>query len=231
MAIYEVTILGTYLSQQIVNRLNFVSDINVTDTSAVNLGRALGYNAATPTLPTALSVLARFCLAQTTTYVLTGLMFRDIYSVIDFYSVATSGANWAGTLASGTTANLSFVTQKIRTNRVRTDIKAGTLALTPPLENAADSQGNLDGATLTLLGNLCTALNLPPAYVGTDTVNFRPAVCSKQAYFPDPEDETKVAYRYWPTHDEQIAHTAVPVTWSAVGRLSSQTSRRIGNGR
>lgn len=231
--LYEAMISGTYRGQMIINRLNFATDIDdPTVVSAFNLLQALGYDGVTPSAPAADSFLEGYLACQTGTFQVNEMLARNLYSTIDFVTIPVSGAGWQGAISSGTAASVPFVAQKLQTNRVRSDIRSGTLALTAPLDTSVDSDGKLDTNALGLLGAVSDLLNAPPSFTaGPLTVNYRPCVCQKERYIPDPNKPDKAAYRYYAEFDDQLLHTAVSVTWSAVTHVTSQASRRINKGR
>lgn len=230
--LFELTIKGTYQNQLVMNRLNFITDNeNAATANAVGLLEAAGLVPGAPTAPLTASMLHRYLQAQTDAYQMTELMARNIYDVTDFYTATVSGGGWNGEIVSGADGLMSFVAQKLRTNRVRTDIRRGTMALTPPTEEAVDAAGNLLVGQLTVLQALCTELNEPmAASEGAETTLFLPAVLKKQKYnVPDTIPQTE-AYRYYPSASQQLANSAYPVVWEPVGVVTSQVSRRVGKG-
>jgi len=234
-SLFELTIVGTMQSQQIINRLNFVSDIEDPDAdNSVGLINALGYDAGTPGTPIANKFFDRFLEAQTTQYQVLELLARNIFEVTDFYTLPVSGSGWAGTITVGAGAGpLMFSAQKLRTNRVRQDIGRGTLALTSPSEAEIEGAGVVTSGQLAKLQAVCDALNAPPLYNGGgEDVRFRPSVLQKMSYEVEqaPPKLPTTAYKYWPDKDDQLQHTALGVTWSPVARITSQTSRKIGKG-
>lgn len=231
---YEVTIQGTYRNQLIINRLSFASDID--DPSVVGafqLAVALGVDPMTATAPTVDSVLDYLLQAQTAYYQIDKLFLRNLESATDFYQFVVTGVGWQGQIAASSAgSSSSFVSQKLVTNRVRTDVRPGTLALTPPSEGNYDVDGVLTSGQVGVLQDLCTALNAPPSYTaGPTTAQFFPSVFKKEEYVPDPLKPDKTAYRYPEDIQVMLTNSAIGVTWSPVERVTTQTSRRIGKGR
>lgn len=232
--LFEVTIRGTYAGQMVINRINMVSTNDLAATaSAFGLLHALGCDPADTEQPRLNSFFDFFTKAQTEAYQITVITARNPYSNLDFITVPVGGPNWAGQIvvASGD-GSFSFVAQKLKTNRIRADIRAGTMALTPPSEE--DMEGNhaltvLQRSRLAAVGG---ALNVWPSYtVGADVTSFEPAIVKKEKYVPDPDKPEKVAYRYKKDDEAgQLELTAHPVLWEAVATVTSQTSRRIGKG-
>jgi len=229
-----IYILGQLQGQQIVNRLNFTSDIDdPTVTTAFSLLQSLGWDVADVTTPSVNSVFENLLIAQTTAYQMDEILVRNLFNVTDFVTMPVTGAGWAGqiTIASGDRIP-TFVASKIQTNRVRTDIRRGSLALTGGTEEQIEGSDVWNTAYVGLLTDLCSALNLPPSRtVGASTVLWRPSVYSKERYEVNPGgDPVRYAYRYYLTEEEQAQHVAIGVTWSPVEDVTSQVSRKIGRG-
>lgn len=231
--LYEAMISATYRGQMVINRLNFVTDIDdPTVVSAFNLLQALGYDGLNPGDPVAGTFFEAYLLCQAGTFAVNELVARNLYSVIDFVTIPVTGVGWQGAISSGTAASVPFVAQKLVTNRVRSDIRAGSLALTAPLDTSLDADGKLDSTALNLLTDVAAKLNEPPAFTaGPLTVNFRPSVLQKERYIPDPDKPTRAAYRYYAEQSDQMQHAAVSVTWSPSSHATSQVSRRLNKGR
>jgi len=230
---YVVTIMGELQAQLVMNQLTFLSDIDdPTTTNAYGLLQSLGFDPMDTSAPIPNSVLDTLLQAQTTAYQMNEIVVRSLTSVIDFITQPVTGVSWAGGITVGTGDRApTFVAARIRTNRVRTDIRRGTLALTPPTEENIDASGNLLVGQLTVLQALCTELNEPMATSeGAETTLFLPAVLKKQKYtVPDTIPPTE-AYRYYSTASAQLANAAYPVVWEPVGQVTSQVSRRVGKG-
>lgn len=231
---YEVTILGTLQGQQIVNRLNFTSDVDDPSvTTAFSLLQSLGWDAVDTSTPAVDSVLENLLITQTTAYQMDEIVVRNLYNVTDFVTMPVTGLSWAGqiTLLAGD-RNPTFIASKIQTNRVRTDIRRGSLALTGGTEEQIEGADVWNTGYVNLLTDLCTALNLPPSRtVGASTVLWRPSVYSKERYEVNPGgDPIRYAYRYYEDEAEQAQHVAIGVTWGPVEDVTSQITRKIGRG-
>jgi hypothetical protein len=230
---FEVTILGSLSNQLVVNRLNFVSNNDeVTTANAISLLRALGYDTSDPEIPVSSSVFHRLLQAQTTGYQMNEIIARNLWSVTDFVTQPVTGTSWRGeiVIAAGDKVP-SFVASKLRTNRVRTDIRRGTLALTGGTEEMIDDAGDWVSSYVTVLDAVCTALNTPPSWTsGGATTNFVPSVFKKEDYVVPGSDPVRKAYRYYTDFALFQANIATPVTWSSVARVTSQVSRKIGRG-
>lgn len=231
---FEVTIQGSYRSQLIINRLTFWNSLTTPSVSAsFPLARALGFDPTAVGDPVVDSVFEKFLAPQTQYYQMEKVFIRNLYDVTDFYTMLPVGVGWAGAIPASTAGSASsFVAQKIRTNRIRTDVRSATLALTPPSEGTYDVDGVLTGGHVLLLQDLCDYLNAPPQFTdGLDTGIFVPAVFKKEKYVPDGNEPDEYAYRYPDDIDTLFETSAIGVTWSPVARVSTQTSRRIGKGR
>jgi hypothetical protein len=230
---FEATILGQRAGQLIVNRLNFTTNNETVETAnAVGLLAALGYDAADPTEPITNSVLYRLLFAQTTAYQIDEIIVRNLWSVTDFITQPVSGAGWQGHIVVGSGDALpTFVAAKLRTNRVRTDIRRGTLSLTGGTEEQVEGADVWTAAYITLLDNVAAALNAPPTYTnGGASTQFLPSVFKKEDYVVPGSDPVRKAYRYYTDFALFQANIASPVTWSSVERVTSQVSRKIGRG-
>lgn len=232
--IYKVTILGRLASQLVVNGLTFISDVDEpTATNAYGLLQAMGFNPADVTEPVPGKLFDAILAASTVSYNIEEIQVRNLYSVIDFITQPVAGVGWSGQIALPTGDRLpTFVASKIKTNRVRTDIRAGSLALTGGTEEQTEGADKWNSAYQALLTDVCAALNAPPSQtVGVTTVNFRPSVLQKEEYVVNPGDEKeRTAYRYWATEDEQLQHAAVGVAWGVSDDVTSQVTRKIGRG-
>lgn len=233
---YVVTIMGTCTGGAVMNQLSFLSDIDdPTTTNAFGLLQALGYNPLLPTAPTVGTVLQRLLGAQTVLYQMQEIQVRSLTSVIDFITQPVTGAGWAGAIAVPAGDQVpSFVAARIRTNRVRTDIRRGTLSLTGGIEENIDAGDQWGVSYVALLQAACNALNAVKSYtIGSVTTVFRNAVFQKERYISrpgGPDLSPRYAYRYYTDETEFLENTAVGVTWSPQAKVSSQNSRKIGRG-
>jgi hypothetical protein len=230
---FEATILGQKNSQLVVNRLNFTSNNETVETANANgLLQALGYQPGTPVEPLDESFLARLLAAQTVAYQIDEIIVRNLWSVTDFITQPVSDSGWAGTIAvPAGDAIPTFVAAKLRTNRVRTDVRRGTLSLTGGTEEQTEGADVWTSGYMTLLTAVATALNAPPTFTsGGASTQFLPSVFKKERYIVPDSDPVRFAYRYYTDFALFQANIASPVTWSAVERVTSQVSRKIGRG-
>ncbi len=230
---YEVTILGQRNSQLVVNRLNFTTNNETVETAnAVGLLTALGYDSVDPSGPSADSTLEALLNAQTVGYSIDEIIVRNLWSVTDFITQPVTGVAWSGTIAvAAGDATPTFIASKLRTNRVRTDIRRGTLALTGGTEEQIEGADVWSSGYMSLLNMVATRLNAGPTYTsgGASTI-FQPSVFKKEDYVVPGSDPVRKAYRYYTDFTLFQANIASPVTWSGVERVTSQVSRKIGRG-
>jgi len=226
--LFEVEIYGAFRGKSTISQLTFASDVDdVGTTNALALAQALGYQPGIPDTPADDSVLNAIILGQTSDYVMKELFVRSLYNVNDFVTFVLDTAGYTGAVVPAAfTKMVAFAAMKLRTNRVRTDIRRGTLALTPFPETSSSDGRVWDGAAITAMTDICTALNAPPHWPLVDPVTtYRPAVFSKMKYVTRVGTETKGprwAYKYYPTEEEQFQHVAIGVTWSPVTVIRSQ---------
>lgn len=232
MALLELTLQSTFQGQEVINRFNYVS----TGTpAAVSLSFALvsafgciydpdsvppGYPADTP--------FGAIRAIQSNAVSYDQVSAIDVYSVTDFYETPflepATGARGGETLP-------SFAAIGFRTGRVRRDIRRGTKRF------VGVAEGETGGGTYTtsfreLLEAAAVKLSEVLTYDDEgNTITFAPCIVSKQKYTPDPLRPDRVAYRYYPTLEEQMQHIATGILWDYYPNVRSQTSRQIGKGR
>jgi len=226
--LFEVEIYATFRGKPTVSQLTFASDVDdVGTTNALALAQAMGYQTSLPDTPGDESVLLAMVNAATSDYVMKELFVRSLYNVSDFVTFVLDTAGYTGAVVPGAgTKMVAFTAMKLRTNRVRTDIRRGTLALTPYTEGSSSDGLNWDGAAITAMTAVCTALNAPPHWPLVDPVTtYRPCIISKERYVSRAGGENlspRYAYRYYEDEEEQFQHVAIGVTWSPVTRIRSQ---------
>lgn len=230
---FEVTILGEKNAQLVVNRLNFTSNNDEPLTAnSMGLIQALGFTPSDHSLVVADSVLRRLLIASTVSYRINEIIVRNLHSTTDFITQPVTGTDWQGDQAEPAGDQTpTFIAAKLRTNRVRSDIRRGTMSLTGGTEEHMESGSVWGSSYLALLTSLCAALNLPPSHTsGGATTQFIPSVFGKERYVVPDSDPVRFAYRYYTDFTLFQANVALGVTWSAVPQVSSQVSRKIGRG-
>lgn len=230
---FEVTIIGSKSAQQIINRLNFTSS-NEDPLTSTSLGllQAMGFDPLDPSAPVAGKMLDTFLAAQTANYEIQEITVRNLFSVFDFITQPVTGIGWQGQIVVGAGDGLqTFVAAKLRTNRIRTDVRRGTLSITGGTEEQTEGLDLWTSAYLGLLTDLAAAINTGVIFTsGASSTTFQPSVFGKERYEVPDSDPVRYAYRYYKVLADFQAHAAVGVTWSPVERVSSQVSRKIGRG-
>lgn len=232
MAMFQVILKGLYQAQMIINGLGFVSaNDDPATATAIGLTRALGYVPTVPNAPATDTFLEAYLAAQTDAFQLQEIMVRNLFGATDFYTAALSGTGWAGDIVAGADADMSFVAQKLQTNRVNQDIGRGSLALTPTTEESTTPDGFLNAPSIARLQLVCDRLNEPPSFTEAGSVtDFIPTVFQKERRPVPDSNPVRHAYYFYDDPADQLAHAAVGVTWFPKDRVSSQVSRRWGKG-
>jgi len=232
MSLYQVILKGSYQGQLVINAPSFITNNEAPETStAFGLATGMGYIAVLPNEPQSDSFLEAYLGAQTDIFHLDEIMVRNLYDVNDFYTVALSGAGWNGTNPAGADGEVSFVASKLQTNRVRTDINRGSMALTPLTEESYSADGTVQAGGMAALQLVCDRLNEPISTAdGEVTTDFIPAVISKEKRAVPGSSPVRYAYYFYETEAEQLEHVASGVTWNVKNRATSQVSRKIGKG-
>lgn len=230
---FEVTIIGDVISEQVINRLNFTSS-NEDPLTATSLGllQGLGYTPSDPSVIAPTSFFGRYLSAQTTAFRVNEIIVRNLFSVFDFMTQPVTGSDWQGVIEIGSGDRLpTFVASKLRTNRIRTDVRRGTLSLTGGTEEQLEGTDVWNSAYMAFLTDLATAINTGVTFTsGASSTNFIPSVFGKEKYPVPGSDPVRYAYRYFKDFSLFQAHAAVGVTWAPVARVSSQVTRKIGRG-
>lgn len=212
-----------------INKFNLVNTtLSESSNAALNIIESLGYASGTPTAPVANSVFDRYCAIAGTGWEFTQFYCRDIFNVNDFAQVSVSGAGWQGKRSGVKEA--AFVTAKLKSSRVRQDIKAGYKALPTMLDSdLTDVTGALVPAYITLMQSLVTTMsNGTSPFVGITQAFFGWAIVGKEEYTTP---RGKKAYKYYADPEEQAQHLAFPVSWFPVERATTQVTRKFGRGR
>lgn len=151
---------------------------------------------------------------------------NDVYNPLDFYTRPfATGTNGSAT-GVATTPVLAY---GYRSNRIRRDVRRGTKRFTGVVEEAMAAGGEITGSYLTTADQLREAMSDVLTYDDEgNIISFTPIVCSKK---PRVLENGNTTYEYWPTYEEQLAHSAVGVIWELYDNVRTQTSRQYGRGR
>lgn len=229
--LYEVTLDGNYLGQQIVNRWNYRSDgDDVPSGNAFGLVSAMGF---TPVagLFTADSLAKAITAFTGEEMIYQQVICRAVYVPTDFVDVPfIPGVQGE---ISGQQAETPFLAAGLRTNRVRTDIGRGYKRFAGLVEGSVEDGGVISEGALGLINTLAGLMSDVLSFTEDAlTIAFTPCVVHKKLYHPS---EGKNAYRYFTTEDGgeagQLENIATGITWEAYTQVRSQTSRQYGKGR
>jgi hypothetical protein len=226
--LYEVVLTQNYFGQQCINRWNYSSSGTAgSQTAAFGLLNAMGWVPTAGVFP-ADTVASGLQGNQVTEVIYENVLVKALYDdptdFIDYGFV--SGVTGLVSVGDGMspTAAVGF-----RTNRVRTDVARGTKRIVGITEAAVGNGGVIEESSLEAFDAVAALMSGVLTYSGGGaSLTFTPAVCGKEEY-PVP-DTDRFAYRYYPTLSEQLAKTALGVTWSTYRTIRTQTSRQYGNG-
>lgn len=234
MAILELVLSATYMGQRTINRFNYVS----TGTPAsVSLSFALAYafgaiyvgEVPVGAYPSGTPMKAIANLISNS-LVFDNVLTKDIASVTDFYSTPFIPAYTGGYVGDGASPALAF---GFLSNRVRSDIKSGQKRFPGVTEEIMGVGGVVGVAAGSLMALAADAMSAVLTYDDEgNTLSFTPAICSLERYEVERDGipTGRFAYRYYEDPAEQLAHTAVGVTWSPKGTVRTQVSRQYGRG-
>lgn len=233
MPIMEVILQQTYVGQECINRWNYLaSGTPAAVTLSFALTSALGAVFDTIAVPPAYppdGLMRLIAAAQVPQVVFDFISVRDLYSNTDFYETpflqplagSATGDGMSPALAVG-----------FRTNRTRADIRRGSKRFTGVSENHSGPGGVLAGAGVTTANAIAAKMSEILTYDDEgNTLSFAPIVMGRLKYFPNPADETKPAYRKYPTPEQQLEHIATSIIYDPYPTIRTQTSRQYGRGR
>jgi len=225
--LYELTMLGTYFNQQIVNRFNYL----MTGTPAAVSG-SFGLMDAFGAIDTGgvfddTKPFFRIMYALSSSFVVNSIVARAcaLYDPVDFYErpFVTPYAGTNSGQAMSPTSAYGF-----RTNRVRLDIDRGTKRFVGVTETQVDAGGVIAGAALTALGVVADSMSEIIEYEDEGaTLQYAPVVVAKQEYTTP---SGKRAYRYYSTLATQLEHVATSILWQPYATVRTQNSRQYGKG-
>lgn len=228
----EMTIRGEDRGQTYINRLNVIADLLPSTFSlAMAVSAAYGFDPDQPGDPIPDTLAGDLCLMGTASFRINEVVVRNIYTPTDLFTMLTPGAGWVGTLSAGGATLPVFVSAKLRTNRVRSDVRRGTMSLVAPVESVVDDNGIISGVFLNYMGDVCNRLNATYSHAGIgETVTFRTCVVGKERYAVPGYEPPRYAYRYYSDKATQMGRLAQSVVFEPVTRVSSQVSRKFGHG-
>ena len=235
MAIFEVVLQGTYFEQMTINRWNYVSGgtpaaVSLSFALASAFGAVFDLVAIPPAYP-ADTPLGLISGSTGDAWDWQQLTVLDPYSATDFYQTPFIPAYGGGNAGEQMSPAVAY---GYRTNRVRTDVARGTKRFPGVEEARVLTGGVINAGTITAMEAVAQKMTEVLEYDDEgNTLTFTPAICGKELYDPNPPPATgnHRAYRYFPTQAEQLAHTALGVTWEVYSRVRTQVSRQYGHGR
>lgn len=229
MAIYEVTLRGSYFGQETINRWDYVSSGTPGGTNApIALIEQMGGVPIGDTFPSGTIFLnIRGNVADN--YHFEGVQIVNLYDPADFYEFIYSPPIVGEVDASEGLSPINafgFVS-----NQVTRAIRKGHKRFAGVPEAAVGDGGVLTGTAITAMTALAVAMS---AVLVDDTegssLHFTPAILSKEKHAPDSR-HAKEWYSFYATEADQLAHAAVGVSWAVMPDVRSQVSRQYGRGR
>lgn len=224
MALYQVTLRGTFYTNQVLNVWSYLSGGTLgAAPSAFDLLKAMGFipSGDPPVYPSdTLFAALRSLVSDSVHYA--EVEARNLYSTTDFYLAAFNP------VVSGTTSGIDqspLVAYGLQSNRTRTDIRRGFKRFAGVVEEATTNGGLLTGDFPGALADVATKMG--EVLSGDFDATYSPSVFSFEKYETPKGND---AYRPYPTEADQLEHVASPVTWSGYPQVRSQTSRQYNRG-
>lgn len=221
-AIYEVVLRSTFQSKSCINVWHYVENTPLAVPTALQLLQLMGFIPLgdPPELPaTGLFADIRALVSNTMSFV--EVSAQEMYSLTDFYLAGFSPVVPGEFAGVATTPVLAYALQS---NRVRTDIRRGMKRIAGVTEEGMTTGGYTTGTPSALLDSLAVNMSASLTEVG---VAYRPAIVSLER---KTKPDGTVYYEKYATRDEQLEHTAFPVSWSAYPMVRTQGTRQYGRG-
>lgn len=225
--LYEITMRGTYMGQQTINRWNYVS----TGTPASVLGSfglasAFGVIGDAGALPAG-TLFAAVRDLVSAAWTCQGVEVRAVsnYAPTDFYErpfITTVGGSV------GSDPSSPVLAYGFRSSRVRLDIGRATKRFAGVAEDYVTAGGALIEIALTKCSTLATRMTSVLSYDDEgNVISFSPCVVQKLRQV---DTEGKVSYVYYPTLAAQLEHVGLGIVWGAYPQVRSQVSRQYARG-
>lgn len=223
MGLLEVLLRQSYFGQECINRWHYeYSGTPAAVSFSFALASAFGGipDPITGEFPGA-SIMSDLANIQHTNLAYIELQVEDLYVVENFYTIPY-GSDQHG-LVTGTPM-AKYEAYKLRSNRLRTDIRRGHKRLAGVSEGAVGDDGAVGGDVLTALNSLAEEMSSILTYDDEgNTLSFTPVVLSFQEYTTPAGNP---AYEKYPTLSDQLDHAAIGVTWTAIPFTTTQNSRK-----
>lgn len=228
--LFEVTVIGKFLGEDIVNRFTYRGDGDtVPSGNSFGLLSAMGFVPVAGAFPD--NTLAKELQgAVNASMVWSQAISRAIYVPDDFVELpfvpTAPGIGDAGT------ALAPFVAFGFRTNRVRQDVGRGYKRFAGVGEAQQENGGSLTSGTLSAMNSIATRLGAVISFTESSlTMSYTPCIIKKEKYTTP---SGKQAYRYVRPIDggeaAQLEDTVTGLTWSPYTTVRSQVSRQFGHG-
>lgn len=223
MAIYEITLTGTYFGNAVLNRWNYVSG-GIPASVSGSFGLAFAFGLAVPASNLGPFRAIKDMLAVAMAW--TGYRVVNLYDPEDFYAAPFGSAQPGVRTGEGLAPYTSI---GFRSNQVTTSIARGTKRFAGVSELDTNPGGLLIASFMTnQLIPVATAMSNPLTYDDEgNTITYSPAILSREEYVTP---SGKPAYRKYATEAEQLANAAIGIQWEHYTQVRSQVSRQYGRG-
>lgn len=229
MAIMELKVKQVFFGQEVLNVFNFLfSGTPAAVTPSFGLIAAFGGIEEAGIYPTG-TILDGMRAIQVDALEYVSIEARDVYSVTDFYATPFL----AGTTGvSAATPQAPFLAYGLKSNRTRTDIRAGRKSICGVPDESVGEGGVIIGGAVAGLATLASRMSQVITYNDEgNTLSYAPIVVNKEKYTPNPAKPDKKAYKYWFPEAVQLTHIMESITWAGKPDVRSQVSRQYGRGR
>lgn len=229
MAIMELKVKQVFFGQEVLNVFNYLfTGTPAAVTPSFGLVAAFGGIDEAGVYPTG-TILDGMRAIQVDALEYVSIEARDVYSVTDFYATpflpGTAGVSTA-------TPQAPFLAYGLKSNRTRTDIRAGRKSICGVPDESVGEGGVIIGGAVAGLATLASRMGQVITYTDEgNTLSYAPIIVSKEEYTPDETKPERKAYKYYPSEAIQLTHIMESITWTGKPDVRSQVSRQYGRGR
>jgi len=226
--LYEVILFQTYFGQSCVNRWTYNSaGVPASVLGSFALTSALGFiQDGTPPAYPADTLFDRIRNLQTQSVSYNSVLVSALsdYDLNDFYTRPFISNTTGKVTGEGMSPTQAY---GFRTNRVTRAVRRATKRFVGVWEGWSAPGGIIAGDGIGWMQQLADEMSAPAVYDDEgNTITFTPCVVSQREVVVD----GKLRRRYWPTLDEQLAHTAQGILWESYPQVRTQNSRQYGRG-
>jgi len=228
MAILEATLTTEFVGQLCINRWHYISSGDPGSvTPSFALANAMGFvpPAGTPWKFDADGLAGYIQHLTSNNLVFRAFYVRNLYTPTDFFETAFNASttgDQTGELAS------PLLAYGVQSNRVRTDIRRGSKRFSGVTESNMNNGGLIAGDAVGFLGGVASLMSNVLTYDDDGaSLSLAPAILKFQEYTTP---RGKKAYKKQDTEALQLAAAATGISYTALDRVRSQTSRQVGNG-